>query len=211
MAHVAGADELGEHVGRVLADALAEAVGRDEAAHAQGVQHERLVDLDRAAGPRGCRCRRRRSAATVSAAAAGGRASASPNVDVGDADAAAGEQGLRDAEPGERHAERRAAHRVEPEAHEEVGRRRMAGVLAARASLIFGFTARAVLAGDPHERADALLVEHRERVGGQDAVGQVGRQQLRLDVVAAERVRHLREVVGAEREEVGVLGELAAR
>ena len=120
-----------------------------------------------------------------------------------------GEQRLGDAEPGERHAERRAAHRVEPEAHQEVGRRRVTGVLAAGAELDRRLDGAGRLAGDPHELADALLVEHRERVGGQDAVGEVGGQQLRLDVVAAERVRHLGEVVGAEREEVGVLGEFA--
>jgi hypothetical protein len=47
VAHFASGDELGEDLGRVRAEALAEPVRRHEPAHAQGVQHERLVDIER--------------------------------------------------------------------------------------------------------------------------------------------------------------------
>ena len=69
---------------------------------------------------------------------------------------------------------------------------------------------RAAVAADPDEFADAFLVEDGERVGRKDAERLIRREQLGLDVVTAEGVGHLREIVRAEREEVGVLGEAAA-
>ncbi len=57
---------------------------------------------------------------------------------------------------------------------------------------------------DAEQFADPGLVEYFEGVGGQDAVCLIRREQLRLDVITAERIGHLGQVVGAEREEVGV-------
>ena len=56
---------------------------------------------------------------------------------------------------------------------------------------------------DPHQLADAALVDHRERIRGKDAALDVLRQELRR-VVARETEAHLRQVVRAEREEVGL-------
>ena len=56
--------------------------------------------------------------------------------------------------------------------------------------------------------ADALDVEHLERVVLQDARLVVHRQELVLGVLAGERERRLGEVVGAEGEELGTRGQL---
>ena len=61
---------------------------------------------------------------------------------------------------------------------------------------------------DPHQVADALDVDHLERVPLEHAVLEVPRQELPLRVVARERERRLRQVVRAEREEVRDLGDL---
>ena len=65
----------------------------------------------------------------------------------------------------------------------------------------------APLDADPDQLAHPLLVEHRERVGGQQLLLEVEGQEL-ADVVAAVAERHLGQVVGAEREELGVLRDL---
>ncbi len=58
------------------------------------------------------------------------------------------------------------------------------------------------------ELAEALDVEHLERVVLQDAALVVERQELVLRILAGERERRLGQVVGAEREELGDLGQL---
>ena len=58
--------------------------------------------------------------------------------------------------------------------------------------------------------ADAVDVDRLERVDRQDLLLQVRRHEP-LDVVAAEAERHLRQVVGAEAEELGLLGDLVRR
>ena len=59
-----------------------------------------------------------------------------------------------------------------------------------------------------HQLADAVLVDRLERVALQQPLLEVGRHHPALDVVAAEAEGHLGEVVGAEGEEVGLLGDL---
>src|SRR4029078_1770628 len=84
----------------------------------------------------------------------------------------------------------------------------LAAVLAADAELEVVLRAPAALDGDPHQVADALLVENLERVALAHAVLEVARQELALGVVARKAQGSLGEVVGAEREEVGLLGDL---
>ena len=74
--------------------------------------------------------------------------------------------------------------------------------------LICGLTERGVGTGHLDQAADAVLVEPIERIEGEHACCEVRREQPNFDVVAAERERQLGEVVGAEREEVGVRAEV---
>ncbi len=60
----------------------------------------------------------------------------------------------------------------------------------------------------PHHLPDAGRVERLEGRAVEDLHVDVARQHATLDVVAAEAERGLGEVVGAEREEVGVAGDL---
>ncbi len=62
----------------------------------------------------------------------------------------------------------------------------------------------APLDADPYQLPHASLIQHCERVVGQQLLLQVERQEL-ADVVAAVAVGQLSQVVGAEREELGVL------
>ena len=71
-----------------------------------------------------------------------------------------------------------------------------------------GFVAAAALDADPHQVADAVLVERLERVALEHAVLEVEGEELALGVVARHAERRLREVVRAEREEVRDLGDL---
>src|SRR5581483_7263770 len=119
------------------------------------------------------------------------------------------ERGLGGGEPRERHAVRRAGDVVEAEPVAERDRARLAAVLAADTELELAPRRAAALDGDPHQAADAVLVEDLERVPLEDAVVQVAREELALGVVARDAERGLREVVGAEREEVRVPGDLA--
>ena len=80
-------------------------------------------------------------------------------------------------------------------------------MLAADADLEVGPRPPAALDADLDQLTDALLVEHGEGVGRQEVLLQVLRQELR-HVVPAIAVRHLCEVVGPEREELGRLRDL---
>ena len=94
---------------------------------------------------------------------------------------------------------------------EETDRRRVSAVLAADAELEGLFLLEgdlaAHLAGEAHERTDAGRVDRLERILLEHPLLDV-RGEERSDVVAAEAESHLREVVGAEAEEVGDLGDL---
>lgn len=54
-------------------------------------------------------------------------------------------------------------------------------------------------------------INRSERIVGQQVLGQVLRDELALHVVAAEAEGGLGEIVGAEGEEVGLLGDLVGR
>src|SRR5665647_2110090 len=116
---------------------------------------------------------------------------------------------LRRGKPCHRDAERRAAHVVHAGAVAELDALGIAAVLAADAHLEVGPGAAAPLDAHLHELADALLVEGRERVGRPDLLllGDVEREEL-AGVVAAHAEGHLREVVGAEAEELRHFGDL---
>ena len=118
------------------------------------------------------------------------------------------ERGARGREARGGDAERRAAHVVEPDAVEERHRARIAAVLAADAELEAGLDRAAALDPERDELADALLVDRLERVLLEHAVLEVDGEEAVLGVVAREPDRRLREVVRAEAEEVGRLGEL---
>src|SRR4051812_16819697 len=112
-------------------------------------------------------------------------------------------------QPGDRHAERGARHVVEPDLGEEVDRVGVAAVLAADPEVQVGTRLAALLRRDAHHPADALLVEGLERRHTEDAQLEVAAEERRLDVVAREAPAHLGQVVGAEREELRGLGDLA--
>ena len=86
----------------------------------------------------------------------------------------------------------------------EANRRGIAAVLAADSDRQRGVERPAAFDRDPHQLADALLVERRERIVRQDAILEIAGEELALRVVAREPERRLRQVVRAEREEVGV-------
>src|SRR3954469_7602052 len=85
-------------------------------------------------------------------------------------DAGLAQRGLRRCEPRERDAVGRAADVVEPEPVAEGDRLRLAAVLAADPELQVLLGATAALDGDPHQVADAFLVEVLERVAVEHAV-----------------------------------------
>src|SRR4029077_15850985 len=62
---------------------------------------------------------------------------------------------------------------------------------------------------DRHQAADALFVDGLERVAREDLLLEVADDERALGVVAAESKRGLREIVGAEGEELGLLRDLA--
>ena len=90
---------------------------------------------------------------------------------------------------------------------EEVDRLRVAAVLAADAELEVGPGAPALLDGDLHQPADAVDVDGLERRDREDALVEVGGEERGLDVVPGEAPRGLGQVVGAEGEELGGLGD----
>ena len=81
-------------------------------------------------------------------------------------------------------------------------------MLAADTDLEVRLDATAALDSDAHQVADAFLVERLERIPVDHAVLEVVGQELALGVVAGDAHRRLGQVVGAEGEEVGELGDL---
>src|SRR5262249_62043518 len=96
------------------------------------------------------------------------------------------ERRLRRREAGERDAERRAGHVVETDPVAERDRVRLAAVLAADTELEVLLRASPPLDGDPHQVADAVLVEHLERVPLEHVVLEIACQELAFGVVARE-------------------------
>src|SRR3954469_8245619 len=111
-------------------------------------------------------------------------------------------------QPRQRHAIGRAADVVETERVAERDRVGLAAVLAADAQLDALLRAAAPLDRDAHQVADAALIDGLERVSLQHAVLEVAGEELSLGVIPREAERRLRQVVRAEREEVGELGDL---
>ncbi len=81
-------------------------------------------------------------------------------------------------------------------------------MLAADAELELASRRPAALGGKPDQFADAVAVERHERIGRDDALRLVDAEKARR-VVAADAVGGLRQIVGAEREELGRLRDLA--
>src|SRR5579884_3452668 len=113
---------------------------------------------------------------------------------------------LRRRQAGDRHAERRAAHVVQPDPVAELHRVRLAAVLAADADLQVRTRRPTLLHADLHQPADALEVDHLERVARHQVVLQVVADE-RAVVVAAHAETGLRQVVGAEAEELRLPGD----
>jgi hypothetical protein len=86
---------------------------------------------------------------------------------------------------------------------------RVAAVFAADTDLQGRVHRAALLDGDPDQSAHAVPVEGLEGRGGENALGGVGGEERRLDVVAGQSPRRLRQVVCAEGEELGGLGDPA--
>src|SRR5262249_51619350 len=111
------------------------------------------------------------------------------------------ERRLRGREPRNRHSRRRAAHVVEPGAMAELDGRRVPGVLAADAELQVGAREPPALDGEIDDPTDPRLIDARERVAREDLLLPI-RLEEGAHVVAAQAERRLREVVGAEAEEL---------
>ena len=90
----------------------------------------------------------------------------------------------------------------------ERDRRGIAAMLAADPEPQLRLRAAPTLDRDPHQVADAALVERLERIAGEDVLVEVVGEELPFGVVAREAERGLRQVVRPEREEVGVPGDL---
>src|SRR5881628_687028 len=86
----------------------------------------------------------------------------------------------------------------------ERDRRRITAVLATDSDLEVGPRLASALDGDAHHRSDAVAVEHLEWVRGDDLLLDVLREEALLRVVARDAEDRLREVVRAEREELGL-------
>src|SRR3954470_8976393 len=117
------------------------------------------------------------------------------------------ERGLRGGEAGDRDAVGRAGDVVEADRMAEGDGGGIAAVLAADADLERGARLTTACDADLDELADAFLVERDEGIDRQDALGHVGAEEAR-GIVTADAVRRLREVIGAEREELGALRDL---
>src|SRR4051812_38589706 len=108
------------------------------------------------------------------------------------------DDGLCGSDTRDRHAERRAGHVIEACHVEELDRLRIAAVLAADAEPELRVGLAPDPGGQPHEPADARLVDRLERRAVDDLALHVGRDELALDVVAREAQGGLRRGVLAE-------------
>ena len=81
-------------------------------------------------------------------------------------------------------------------------------MLAADAYFQIRFDAAATLRAEAHQLAYAFAVEHLERIVGENLPVDVCRQKA-ARVIAAQAKRRLRQIIRAEREEVGMLSNLA--
>src|SRR5205085_5310969 len=109
---------------------------------------------------------------------------------------------------GDRPSERREGHVVEAGVVEEGDRLGVTAVLAADAELDVRFGLTPSLGALMDELAHTAGIYRLEGVALEQTLLDVGRHHAALDIVTAEAERHLGEVVGTEREEVGLLGDL---
>ena len=116
-------------------------------------------------------------------------------------------RGLRGGQPCGEQPEGRAGDVVESDFVAELDGFRIAAMFAADADLQVGPGVASLGSGHLDEDTDASLVEGGEGVLLEDALLDVGRQEV-VDVVARDAEGGLREVVGAEAEELGFLGDL---
>src|SRR5438132_8620707 len=91
----------------------------------------------------------------------------------------------------------------------ELHRRRLASVLTADSHFQFGARLAALLDSNAHQFSHALAINHLEWILFEDALAQVRGQNL-VDVITREAEGGLREIVGAETEELGFLGDLVS-
>src|SRR5687768_3733824 len=119
-----------------------------------------------------------------------------------------GDRRLRRREARDGHAVRRRRHVGETGFVAERDRRRVAAVLAADPDLETWPRLPSTLDRDSHHGADAVAVEHLERVGRDDLLLHVFRQEALLCVVARDAEDRLRQVVRAEGEELGLRRDL---
>src|ERR1035437_2845398 len=115
---------------------------------------------------------------------------------------------LRGGQAGDGDAERRAGHVVHAHAVAELHRARLAAVLAADADFQVRVGLAAAIDRHLHQLADTFLVEDGEGIVGEDLAILVVLLELRI-VVAREAHGGLGQVVGAEAEELGFLGDVA--
>src|SRR5688572_536638 len=110
-------------------------------------------------------------------------------------------------EPRHRDPERRAGNVIEPGAMTERDARRVAAVFSADADLQPLAALAAESHADLHELPHTGLVDGRKRIALQDALLQVLAQESGLGVIARDTECGLREIVGAEGKELGILGD----
>ena len=117
------------------------------------------------------------------------------------------DRGLGSSQTGDRHAEGRAGHVVQADVVAELDARRIAAVLPADADVQLAVVGAAIVDSHAHQLAHAGLIQLGEGIVLED-LGIVVRAEELACVVAGEAEGHLGQVVGAEAEEVCVLGDL---
>src|ERR1019366_10762578 len=105
------------------------------------------------------------------------------------------------------HAKWRARNVIEAELRAELDGRRFAAVFAADSDLDCRTRLAALFDGHLEQLPNPFAIEHCERDLLQNALREIGRQEL-VDVGARETEGHLREIVSAEAEELRFLGDL---
>src|SRR5437870_3898819 len=117
------------------------------------------------------------------------------------------EHGLRRGEARDRNPKRRTRHIVQADLVAELDRCRVAAVLSADADLQILTRHAPALHGHAHHFADAVLIDDLEGVFAQDFALEVDGDERPLGVVSRITEDRLRQIIRAEREELGMLGD----